>query len=294
MSWLSSIVRKAAEPVAKIASVAGIASPKAAAVAAVAREIQKKNIKREIRDQRIERDKTMEREIFSSQQPAIRNSAFVSPKVNANMGVGNGGGFFQGVSDFFTSTGSLVRDAFGSGIPQLLGLNRPQGIAQQPAITVTTGAGAQETQGSGSIQAGAGLLPNIIGGARQLLKSPFGQVALGGAAGLAGSLIGSDGRKMRVTRKMKAQARNLLNMTGGNIPATADFLNISEDALIAILLKRFRNDGPMVTKAAVRKTRSTIRKLHSMSALLNEVSRKSPVRRRKPTFSSRGTLTKSV
>ena len=31
-----------------------------------------------------------------------------------------------------------------------------------------------------------------------------------------------------------------------------------------ILLKRFRNDGPVITKAALRKTRQTMRRLKSM------------------------------
>ena len=68
---------------------------------------------------------------------------------------------------------------FSSGIPQLFGVNRPRGVAQQPAITTVTNVGAQESQGSGSIQAGMGVaLPSIIGGARSLLKSPLGQLGL--------------------------------------------------------------------------------------------------------------------
>ena len=53
---------------------------------------------------------------------------------------------------------------------------------------------------------------------------------------------------------MKAQAKSLLNMTGGNLSLTAEFLGINEQQLVMILLKRFRNDGPVVTKAALRKT----------------------------------------
>ena len=95
-----------------------------------------------------------------------------------------------------------------------------------------------------------------------MLKSPMGQLALGGGAAGALSFMGSDGKQMRITRKMKSQARMVLNLAQGNISVAADILNISEDMLVTILLKRFRNDGPVVTKAALRKTKQTIRRLH--------------------------------
>lgn len=182
------------------------------------------------------------------------------------------GGFFGGVKDFFSGAGEVIQSAFGSGIPQLLGINRPRGVAQQPAITTTTNVGAQESQGSGSIQAGMGsLLPTVIGAARGLLKSPVGQIGLGTGAGAAISLIGPDGKPMRITRKKKAEARAVLNITGGNLALTADFLNITEDQLVFILLKRFRNDGPVITKAALRKTKSTIRKLKNMCDMYDDL-----------------------
>ena len=194
------------------------------------------------------------------------------------------GGFFGGVTDFFKGAGEVIGSAFGSGIPQLLGFNRPRGVGQQPAITTVTNVGAQESQGSGSIQAGMGsLLPTVVGAARGLLKSPLGQLSLGTGAGAAISMLGADGKPMRITRKMKAQARSLLNMTGGNLSLTADFLNISEEQLVFILLKRFRNDGAVVTKAALRKTKSTIRKLKNMCDMYDDLRpaarRRTPMRR---------------
>ena len=194
------------------------------------------------------------------------------------------GGFFSPVTDFFRGAGDVVSSAFSSGIPQLLGFGRPRSVGQQPAITTVTNVGAQESQGSGSIQAGVGsLVPTVIGAARGLLKSPIGQIGLGTAAGAGVSFIGADGKPMRMTRKMKSQARSLLNMTGGNLSMTADFLGISEEALVALLLKRFRNDGPVVTKAALRKTKSTIRKLKNMCDMYDDLRpaarRRTPMRR---------------
>ena len=141
---------------------------------------------------------------------------------------------------------------FSSGLPQLFGVNRPAGVAQQPAFTTTTNIGAQETQGSGAIEAGgAALLQPFLQGARSLLKSPAGQLAFGTGTGLALSGMGSQQTGMRITRKMKSQARMVLNMTNGNLAAAADILGIDQNTLVMILLKRFRNDGRVVTKAAV-------------------------------------------
>ena len=243
----------------------------------VGSEIGKGERERKLRQQQENR---MPGSYPSGFDPVTGNVAMSAPTTqNAGMG-----GFFGGVTDFFKGAGEVIGSAFGSGIPQLLGFNRPRGVGQQPAITTATNVGAQESQGSGSIQAGLGsLLPQVVGAARGLIKSPIGQIGLGTGAGAAISMLGADGKPMRITRKMKAQARSLLNMTGGNLALTADFLNISEQQLVFILLKRFRNDGPVVTKAALRKTKSTIRKLKNMCDMYDDLRpaarRRTPMRR---------------
>lgn len=195
-------------------------------------------------------------------------------------------GFFGTVRSGLQQVGGLVGDVFSSGLPQLFGVSRPQNVGQQPAITTVTNVGAQESQGSGSIQsAGMGaLLPSVLGGARSLLKSPLGQIALGGGAGLALQGMGSGPSGMRITRKMKSQARMVLNMTGGNLSAASQMLGVDENTLVMILLKRFRNDGPVVTKAALRKTKQTVRRLKSMCDMYDSLRpsatrRKAPIRR---------------
>ena len=197
-------------------------------------------------------------------------------------------GFFDRLGNIATNVGNTLLTGLESAVPSVLnraifGQSRPQSAAQGPALTTITNVGAQESQGSGSIQAGAGaLLPSVLSGARSLLKSPAGQLALGTGVGGALSFMGSDGKQMRITRKMKSQARTVLNMANGNISVAADILNISEDMLVTILLKRFRNDGPVVTKAALRKTKSTIRKLHSMQDVLKSITPTAAGRRRAP------------
>jgi len=192
-------------------------------------------------------------------------------------------GFFSTVRSGLRELGGFTTDLFASGLPQLFGVNRPRGVGQQPAITTVTNVGAQESQGSGSIQAGMGVaLPSIIAAGRGLLKNPLGQLGLGAAAGGAISLMGPDGKTMRVTRKMKSQARMVVNLAQGNLSVAADILGISEDMLVAILLKRFRNDGPVVTKAALRKTKQTIRRLHNMQDVLKSITPTAAGRRRAP------------
>jgi len=196
--------------------------------------------------------------------------------------------FFQRIGNLGSSVGNTLLTGLESAVPSVInraifGESRPRSAAQGPALTTVTNVGAQESQGSGSIQAGAGaLLPQILGGARSLLKSPAGQLALGTGAGTALSFMSPDGKKMRITRKMKSQARTVLNIAGGNISVAADILNISDEMLIQILLKRFRNDGPVVTKAALRKTKSTIRRLHSMQDVLKSITPTAAGRRRAP------------
>lgn len=204
-------------------------------------------------------------------------------------------GFFERLGNIGSQVGSTLLTGLESAVPSVInraifGAPRPLSAQQGPALTTVTNVGAQESQGSGSIQAGAGaLLPTILGGARSLLKTPAGQLALGGGAAGALSLMGPDGKKMRITRKMKSQARTVLNIAGGNISVAADILNISDEMLITILLKRFRNDGPVVTKAALRKTKSTIRRLHNMQDVLKSITPTAAGRRRAPAKRSMST-----
>ncbi len=191
-------------------------------------------------------------------------------------------GFFNTITSGLRDVSGFVGDVFSTGLPQLFGVGRPPSVGQQPAITSVTNVGAQESQASGSIQAGAGaIVPSLISGARSLLKTPAGQLALGGGVGLASTFLGGDGKQMRITRKMKSQAKMIVNMTGGNLSQASSILGISEQALIMILLKRFRNDGPVVTKAALRKTKQTVRRLKSMCDMYDSL-RPTAARRRSP------------
>lgn len=254
----------------------------AAATATQSAKRQERTIKRKVNEENARRQELMEFMGSSgSSIPTINsNLAATTPRVST---ANSGGGFFDTVRGGLREFGGFTSDLFNSGIPSLLGFNRPPSVGQQPALTTVTNVGAQESQGSGSIQAGIGsLLPSVISGARSLLKTPAGQIALGGGAGVVGSMFAGKDTSVRVTRRMKRDARMVLNMTGGNLQAAADMFGVSQEFFIFVLLKRFRNDGPVVTKAALRKTKQTIRRLHSMQDVLKSITPTAAGRRKAP------------
>jgi len=279
MSFLSNLIKKAAPVVASVAPFTPIGT--AAAVVSNVQASQNAKYQQQLAMEQARRQNSMEFFNDVGAVPRISaNLARTTPQVST---ASSGGGFLDTITGGIREIGGFVGEVFNTGLPQLFGVGRPQSVRQQPAFTTTTNIGAQESQGSGSIQAGAGsLLAPVLSGARNLLRTPQGQLALGGGAGLIGSMFGGEQKAMRITRKMKSQARMVLNMTGGNLSATADMLGIDQNTLVMILLKRFRNDGPVVTKAAMRKTKQTIRRLHSMQDVLKSITPTAAGRRRAP------------
>lgn len=214
----------------------------------------------------------------------------------------NGSNFFSNLASGFTSTlgdvanvltgianpANTIAGFFGSDTPIIGPTNRnPSVTGTIPLENKNTGtiAGNANTIGVGTNmipnQAFIGGLPNLIGTASRVLRSPGALTGIGGGA--VGAFLGSGSAQStpRITRRMRSEVRRLLMLTGGNFDIVSQFMNQSgkyprinftPQVLMMILIKRFRNDGSFVTKAAVRKTRSTIRKLKSMSNLLKEVS----------------------
>ena len=123
-------------------------------------------------------------------------------------------------------------------------------------------------------------LPQILGGARGLYGA-----LLGGAVAAAPEIYDAftgKTKKLRVTRKLKRDVTAAVKMMG--IEKVADSMGVSTDVVEYILFKKMRNDGAYVTKAAVRKTRQTIRKLDHMCELRDmcapKAKRRAPVRRK--------------
>ena len=73
-------------------------------------------------------------------------------------------------------------------------------------------------------------------------------------------------KKLVITRKLQRDVKKVFMMSGGDlgfVSANSMMLfgkTLSQGQLLQILFKTFKNQGPYVTKAAVRKTSSTIRK----------------------------------
>ena len=287
MSWLSSFAKKAA-PI--VAAVSPDPVTKAAATA-LSYQYQRQDVSYQRKQaeamQREQEKKAME--IFGTTNSLNRLQAPMGSTTTANAGFGAGFG------QFVTDIGRNIVSPFAGLASQVLPFFGRSEV-QQPAVTTTRRLGAQESQQSGSQEAfvgGGGIAP-LLNIGRQFLKSPVGQIGTGIAGGgLISTLTGSPQPSMRITRKMKSQARMLLNITGGNLSAAADILGIDENTLIVILLKRFRNDGPVVTKAALRKTKQTVRRLKSMCDMYDDLKPRATARRRAPMRRSTTTLIKN-
>ena len=83
--------------------------------------------------------------------------------------------------------------------------------------------------------------------------------------------ITGEQKRKKITRKFKSQVKQSVELIG--LEETANMLNTTPDIVVQILLKRFRNDGPYITKAAVRKTRSTVRKMEQVNMLSKEIAK---------------------
>ena len=242
-------------------------------------------------------EKAIERAEFMYQQdPGLsRGFSGISPST-ASAG---SGGFFgnlgQTIGGFGRDVGGFVQDI--APALNLFGIGSSgQRTAPQAAQTVIRQA-PDETSMSGEILgANLGLAPALFQGARRFISTPGGQTALGfGGGALGAALMGGGDSKVRITRRMKSDVRKIYMMAGMDPNATAQILNnlgtyprMNFDASLVffILTKRFRNDGPVVTKAAVRKTKTTLRRMKGVVDMYNSVckptTRRAPARRAAP------------
>lgn len=99
--------------------------------------------------------------------------------------------------------------------------------------------------------------------------------------------ITGETKRKRITRKFKSEVKQAVALMG--IEAVAKMLETTPEVIVQILLKRFRNDGPYITKAAVRKTRTTVRKMERINELSREISKLAPTARRAATRRSSAT-----
>ena len=200
-------------------------------------------------------------------------------------------GFGGGFGSFLGDIGNNILGPLGGLFSQV----RPfiSGQSQgQPALPTRSNLGGQESSNSGVSEAFVGGLPNFFTQAAKILRTPAGQIGTGLVGGIGANMLAGSGGGMRITRKMKSQYRAVLNLAGGNYDQAAAMIGVSTDMFIMVLLKRFRNDGPVVTKAALRKTKTTVRRLKSMCDMYDSL-RPAATRRRAPMKRATTTLIKN-
>lgn len=134
-----------------------------------------------------------------------------------------------------------------------------------------------------AMQAQPAGLPAIVSGGVGISRGLYGML-FGGAVGAAPMIIDQftgQQKKLRVTRKLQRDVKQAVMLLGPE--AVADQLGVGIDVVIYIMTKKIRNDGSYVTKAAVRKTRQTVRKMKTMCDLYDDLrpaaKRRPPMRR---------------
>lgn len=173
---------------------------------------------------------------------------------------------------------------------------------QSVAVSQATQTAPQETQQSGTtagapggtffpsapgrqapMQAGFGLAAPLTSLARKYAPEIITGLGFGAAGAAAPMILDRFGepKKMRVTRKMQRVMKEIVDTYGLEIAMEASGLD--QNTIMYIYTKKFRNDGPYVTKAAVRKTRQTVRKMKNLCDMYDDLrpaaKRRAPVRR---------------
>lgn len=137
-------------------------------------------------------------------------------------------------------------------------------------IPASYGMNIPPVAGAGNVQPAG--LPAIVSGGTQVARSFGGMLALGGGAiAVAPTIIDQFGneKKLRVTRRLRSQVKRAVEMFG--VEAVADQMGTDVEVIFYILTKKMRNDGPYVTKAAVRKTRQTVRKMKHLCDMYDDL-----------------------
>ena len=273
---LSSIVSRVIPTAIAFASGGPVAATAAFVAADKKRDIDKQN-RMAIADYNAQIESRQKQMAYFDQ----RGGGFVNTAMPTNVATQNAG-FGAGFGSFLSDVGRNILNPIGSifSSPALTPFITPQSVGQpaQPSQGQQMG---QESSRSGTQEAFVGGIPNILGQAAKFLRTTPGQVGVGGAVGLGAQMLSGSSSKVRITRKMKSQYRAVLNLADGNYQIAADMVGVSDDFFIAVMLKRFRNDGPVVTKAALRKTKTTVRRLKSMCDMYDSL-RPSATRRRTP------------
>jgi len=145
-------------------------------------------------------------------------------------------------------------------------------------------------------------VPGALIGAGKIAQKIFTKPGVGGALTGVGAGLGIDAvtdmfgntKKLVITRKLQRDVKKVFMMSGGDlgfVSGNSMMLfgkTLTQGQVLQVLFKTFKNQGPYVTKAAVRKTRSTIRKMETLCDLKDRLCppKRAPARRRAPARST--------
>lgn len=285
MSFLSNLIKKTA-PIVAAYSPEPYSKAAATAITIGQQQQEAEYQKKLAEDSRAKQQRRINQMALQSQQGQYGDFYVPpsAPRQTTNAGFGSSFGSF--LSDVGSNIVSPLSNIFSSVRPFF-----SQQSAGQPALATRTTLGGQESAQSGTTEAFMGGFGNLAGQAARFLRTPTGSIGTGLLTGIGGSMLSGGCGGMRITRKMKSQYRAVLNLAQGDYDQAAAMIGVSTDQFIMVLLKRFRNDGPVVTKAALRKTKTTVRRLKSMCDMYDSLRptatrRKAPMRRASTTLIS--------
>lgn len=218
-----------------------------------------------------------------------------SPTIGRNIGQSLSGGVDRlgEALDFNSPAAGVDSPATVSPLSQTSNISIP-GIP-----SFVTGGGMQTQPQQAFIGGLAPLVGQGLGQAARLLSRPGVGGAVGGfgAGAVAEFFVDQFGqtKKLVITRKMQRDVKKLFMMSGGDFNMTAQLYrmatgrSITGEQVVQIITKTFKNQGPFVTKAAVRKTRSTIRKMETLCDLKDRLC---PPKRAAPRRRAMGSTTR--
>ncbi len=222
---------------------------------------------------------------------------FIGGPTGATVGSRVGGGFTQAIDFDAGSEGQATGRSVTQGLAQESGASGNMQI--NPYMNDAGTGGQQAFFGPALTAFGRGALQQ---GSRMLTPGGIGtSVGLGLAGAGIQTILDAFGNPKRfiITRKMQREVKELFMYAGGDMNAVAQIysqfkgMNYSAEMILQIMLKKFRNDGPYVTKAAVRKTRSTIRKMSRLNQLYADITPKArPAARRRAASTTKITQVK--
>jgi len=155
-------------------------------------------------------------------------------------------------------------------------------IAPNPAMMQASYGSNVPSFGGSSVQPAN--LPAIISGGSSVVRGVGGMLGLAGGAIMVAptiiDMVTGEEKKLRVTRRLRSQVKQAVMMFG--VEVVAENMGTTPEVIFYILTKKMRNDGAYVTKAAVRKTRQTVRKMKHLCDMYDDLrppARRSPARR---------------